>query len=442
MMTHRSQFLLVTWAACLGMASGLAWGCCVTRAIAHSPIPLLKPLKLAQALPEAEQLQLGSTGERVRELQQRLRALGYYDGPMDGNMGAQTQLAVIRFQRATGLATTGEVTSETWAQIERRYLSETFDAAQPDWLDEPEASVQGLETPMAQEPSVDRRSPTEQASPLDTGLTVTPSPTHPPPVAAGQRWSGWLSGLLTGVAIASGLFVSYQRVVHQKRNGGAIATSPLDPPLTDRRPDLAALTVPAEVMADPTLASTRPSAPADSAESTPHASAYHPSQATAGASLSETTRLPKISIVDELLNDLHSADPLQRRRAIWELGQEGDSRAVQPLVDLMMDADSQQRSLILTAISEIGVRTLKPVKRALLASLQDESAEVRKNAIRDVTRVYDLMTQIGHVLNHAMDDPDQDVQATARWAVSQLNRLRPIPEDSTQIPPPPNESHG
>ncbi|HEY9748475.1 MAG TPA: HEAT repeat domain-containing protein, partial [Allocoleopsis sp.] len=140
----------------------------------------------------------------------------------------------------------------------------------------------------------------------------------------------------------------------------------------------------------------------------------------------ETTKLPKINIVEELIKDLRNPDPAKRRKAIWELGQRGDTQAVQPLVDLMIDSDSKQRSLILASLSEIGVRTLKPMNRALAISLQDENPEVRKNAIRDVTRIYDLVGQISQLLRHATEDPDAEVQETARWALNQVNRIRTI----------------
>ncbi|MBE9009267.1 HEAT repeat domain-containing protein [Pseudanabaenaceae cyanobacterium LEGE 13415] len=146
--------------------------------------------------------------------------------------------------------------------------------------------------------------------------------------------------------------------------------------------------------------------------------------------LEETTRLAKVNIVDELIQDLRSPDSVKRRKVIWELGQRGDTRAVQPLVDLLVDSDSKQRSLILSALSEIGTRTLKPMTRALAVSLQDENAEVRKNAIRDLTRVYDMVSQISNLLHKATEDSDKDVQETAKWALNQLSRIRSAPGDT------------
>ncbi len=137
-----------------------------------------------------------------------------------------------------------------------------------------------------------------------------------------------------------------------------------------------------------------------------------------------TPLMGRVDIVETLITDLQGVDPAKRRKAIWELGQRCDSRAIQPLVNMMGNSDSRQRSLILAALSEIGTQTLKPMKQALAISLQDDNAEVRKNAIRDLTRIYDLVAQISHLLNSALDDPDPEVQDTARWALKQLNRIR------------------
>ena len=90
----------------------------------------------------------------------------------------------------------------------------------------------------------------------------------------------------------------------------------------------------------------------------------------------------------------------------------------------MLESDSQQRSLIVEALSQIGMKTLKPMNRALALSLQDGNPQVRKNAIRDVTLMYELVAQISQLLSYALDDPEADVQETARWALSQLERIR------------------
>lgn len=141
-----------------------------------------------------------------------------------------------------------------------------------------------------------------------------------------------------------------------------------------------------------------------------------------------TTRLAKVDVIDELVANLQVADPTKRRKAIWELGQRGNSSAVQNLVNTMVDADSKEKSLILAALSEIGIRSLKPMNRALAIALQDDNPDVRKNAIRDLTRVYDLVTQISQMLGHATEDEDPEVRRTAEWALGQLNRIREAPK--------------
>lgn len=140
--------------------------------------------------------------------------------------------------------------------------------------------------------------------------------------------------------------------------------------------------------------------------------------------MGESSFLAKLDIVEDLIRELQTAEPAKRYRVIWELGQKGDSRAVQPLVNLMVDCDSKQRSLILAALSEIGNRTLTPINRALNVSLQDENPEVRKNAIRDLTRIYELVVQMSHLLRYAVDDPNPEVQETARWALERIGAIR------------------
>lgn len=146
------------------------------------------------------------------------------------------------------------------------------------------------------------------------------------------------------------------------------------------------------------------------------------------SNVSATTRLAKVDVIDELVANLQVAEPSKRRKAIWELGQRGNSSAVQHLVNSMVDADSKEKSLILAALSEIGIRSLKPMNRALAIALQDDSPDVRKNAIRDLTRVYEQVTQISQMLGHATEDQDPEVRRTAEWALEQLNRIREAPK--------------
>jgi len=51
--------------------------------------------------------QLGSRGQEVRSIQQKLRSLGFYAGSVDGIYGAQTKRAVTAFQKSVGITADG-----------------------------------------------------------------------------------------------------------------------------------------------------------------------------------------------------------------------------------------------------------------------------------------------------------------------------------------------
>ncbi len=59
------------------------------------------------ATPTDGLLQLGDVGSEVSDLQSRLQTLGYYDGPISGSFGSQTQTALVAFQQAQGITADG-----------------------------------------------------------------------------------------------------------------------------------------------------------------------------------------------------------------------------------------------------------------------------------------------------------------------------------------------
>ena len=58
-------------------------------------------------------LKLGSKGQGVRNVQNKLRGYGFYGGPIDGDFGPQTRNALINFQAYSGLKEDGIVGSVT-----------------------------------------------------------------------------------------------------------------------------------------------------------------------------------------------------------------------------------------------------------------------------------------------------------------------------------------
>jgi len=148
-----------------------------------------------------------------------------------------------------------------------------------------------------------------------------------------------------------------------------------------------------------------------------------------------TTRISSPELLETLFAQLQDPNPKTRRKAIWEIAQKADSRAMKPLVDLMIESDSHDRTLILEALSQVGTRALKPLNQALAISLQDKNPQVRKNAIRDLTRIYDVMSQISEMLNYVLEDADSEVKETAKWAIDQLNIQMPARPSLHARPP-------
>ena len=384
----------------------------------------------------------GSRGDEVKNLQRRLQTLGYYKATIDGTYGPETALAVSQFQRDVGFSATGFVDPATWQRIEISQLLPSSGSAipatenaatpgppetgstTPAKPDSPPSSS-AVEAPAVNPPDAP---PSGAVIPLLTQPSLSSAPAQTPDTSS-QESSGWLLWfLLVGIGLLSfgtGLFFAKRSAnksldldyYDAERSKGLPDDNSVAP---DSHTQAANSRVASNLGRRNGLAST----PADAAQGiTPAAQSMAVENA--------TTRLSRVNIIDELVGELQSPDPTKRRKAVWELGQRGDSNAVQPLVDLIIDADSKERSLILAALSEIGIRVLKPMNRALAISLQDPNPEVRKNAIRDLTRIYDMAVQVSQMLSHVTEDPDPEVRETAFWALDQLNRIRSIPDAET-----------
>lgn len=59
----------------------------------------------------------GMSGNRVKQIQQRLTELGYFDGPISGNYMNQTIAAIEAFQANNGLSVDGITGSDTWSAL-------------------------------------------------------------------------------------------------------------------------------------------------------------------------------------------------------------------------------------------------------------------------------------------------------------------------------------
>ncbi len=389
MRLRHSSVLIFTCFACLGFYPN--------RASTATPNLAPKIVELALASSKGSTklnvLKPGSKGSDVQALQTQLKKLGYYNSAVNGRYNARTQNAVAKFQKAKGLDRIDGIADVAT----RRNLQAAL----------------VVKNPIIVSPIV--ASPT-----LTSQLTTKPKPTQ-----RGFIWWSLLSlgslGSIGAIFYLMKWFRQFRLLEKSETSDSKILIEANKDPVLPPLPELDTTPVQDEETTSVTSSQTITPPPSTQLLLPP----------------AKTSRLVKVNIVDELIKDLCSADPLKRRKAIWDLDQQGDSRAIQPLMELMIDADSQQSSLILAALAEIGVRTLKPMNRALAISMQDESPEVRQNAIRDLTRVYDMMSQMSQVLRHALEDPDAQVQATAKYALTQMNRMRSLPEQQSL----PEDSH-
>ncbi|PSN12231.1 hypothetical protein C7293_21060 [filamentous cyanobacterium CCT1] len=339
-------------------------------------------------------LQPGAEGDEVIMLQRQMRLLGLYEGAVDGRYEEATEAAIAAFQTSAGLPATGTLDQVTWQRLSTPQLlaNEAPEAAErPVLLPNAEAAAEPSSEPP---PSPIAEGAVEPTEAPETG-SLEPATNSSSPF---RRRLGWLMVGSLALAVCLGGWLWLGKGKRRSKPSGL----PTAPPQAN-------------------LHSAK-----DAIEygETPAASRLQPETPVAtDLPLEATTRLSRVDIVDSLVQELDSADSAVRRHAIWELGQRGHSDVIQPLINGLLEADSQEKSLILAALAEISSRSLKPMHRALALGLQDPSPEVRKNAIRDLSRVHDTVVQLSHMLVHATQDPDPGVQETAQWALNQLNRI-------------------
>lgn len=121
MPAHRNR-----WHRGLGILLIALGGMLVAVTPSSGADPAAAPADAATVLPEANLvavtrpvLRLGSRGSAVTYLQQRLAALRYDVGPIDGIFGSQTYHGVVAFQKVNMLVRDGIVGPITWAALDR-----------------------------------------------------------------------------------------------------------------------------------------------------------------------------------------------------------------------------------------------------------------------------------------------------------------------------------
>ncbi|TAE54524.1 MAG: peptidoglycan-binding protein [Nostocales cyanobacterium] len=351
LLSPSSRFLLIL-TCCLGLSTN--------QVIAATP----KPQPIQQTV-----LNPGMKGLEIQVLQMQLKALGFYQGVIDGDYGETTQKAVAKFQTTKGLNRKDGI-----ADLTTQYF-----------LNQVIAGNSNLKVYPSPTPKVE----------VNKNIDTQPQPENQ------QTSFMWWTFLGLGILTATGgVFVILKKFNRIPEKLPQLVEAKLLNPSPENQEKL--LLKSAEVSSQ--------QFPTDLVQ------------------LDTKPIIAQLNTCEELMQELQSRNSKKRRKAIWKLGQDGDSRAVKPLLDLMIDTDSEQRSLILGTLSEIGTRTLNPINRALIISMRDENPQVRKNAMRDLVRIYDMMGKTSKIILHAMEDPDPEVQETAKYALNQMNRIRTIPD--------------
>ena len=448
-MIRRSTLVFLT---CLSACSISAVGALSTSAESKDSEQVAgdTPVLVSQAseTSSTSSLRLGERGSAVTALQSRLQSSGYYNQAVDGVYGLETERAVRAFQEDKGLAATGRLDDATWDALTQS-SAEDSDIADGSEISDSETGTININESADVESTSSGSVPAASELPPLTSETSASVDTSLNAEKEGRAGRFFTTSLIIAALLAS-FGVGFFFANKGKQSASAALDDDWSEPGSSKIPKLRgslpgtplngnANSVPDVLQASthtaPDVSSTGRAANSrssgngsisarnsDGAEGT--GLTVTSISAVGTGQIGDTVPMGQVDVMENLMSDLRNPDPRKRRKAIWELGQRGNSLAVQPLVDSMVTADSKEKSLVLAALSEIGIRSLKPMNRALAIALQDDNPEVRKNAIRDLSRIYELVVQISHMLGHATEDEDPEVRQTASWALEQLNRIR------------------
>lgn len=457
-MIRRSTFIFLTCLAALGTSAVRTPAMQSNRAAAEYSSEAQVLIAQASGGTAASELSLNSRGEAVKALQVRLQKSSYYSGSIDGLYGLATQRAVSAFQADAGLSQTGSLSEETWQRLQALSNASSPSASAEISADTPTTTLASASVPEAVTVA-------DELPPIDAeegNAVVAPEGKEG---GLGKAFGLGLGAIAVLASFGIGFYLANRDKANELEEGEWGEIEPDSGQRQGRAQPIApavgqqtGLGGASRSTLGNSLNSPLNGSPSNSQSSSPmsnsasngamtHSGSISSIAASPGQALSTNRQmggqitgqmggaapLTQVDIIDGLVGDLRNPDPARRRKAIWELGQRGNSLAMQPLVDSMIDADSKEKSLVLAALSEIGIRSLKPMSRALAIALQDDNPEVRKNAIRDLTRVYDLVVQISQMLGHATEDEDPEVRQTATWALEQLSRIRRSQDIDTSV---------
>lgn len=121
----------------------------------RAAIPLLSLTVVLSILGLAKQafalVKPGDRNSEVMALQQRLQRLGYFNGPTTGYYGPLTKQAVLRYQRAKGLAADGVVGTSTKSALQGQRKQAVEEPSHPIWkIGDRNSKVREIQTILAE----------------------------------------------------------------------------------------------------------------------------------------------------------------------------------------------------------------------------------------------------------------------------------------------------
>ena len=103
-----------------------------TGYVYQSYVSVTKTSASASSTASTTRLEKGASGSAVRDLQTKLKKLGFYTATVDGSFGATTENAVKAFQKKYGLTADGVAGSATLKKLDSVYKSATTTTAEAD----------------------------------------------------------------------------------------------------------------------------------------------------------------------------------------------------------------------------------------------------------------------------------------------------------------------
>jgi HEAT repeat protein len=133
--------------------------------------------------------------------------------------------------------------------------------------------------------------------------------------------------------------------------------------------------------------------------------------------ISKIIQLERLDLLEEGLKSQHET---VRRAAAQALGRLGDARAVEPLIQALVDVDEKVREAAAQALGRLGEISLEPLIQALV----DVDADVRRAAAQALGQLGDARAV--EPLIQALEDMDADVRRAAAQALGRLGDARAV----------------